>query len=531
MTTLNYTVTFHKTVLASFIGLCISSSCFALEAMSDEKLSDTTGEGIALLPQDAYMVFRGTGPNETKNTLFSDRTKDTGYIHYIPVGPLTQTTQDTNKDTFVNSSDHSVGKADLYLYGLAFSKSDGNSNSRIASSEAAAKISSWGTAANPWLLRVGTQPGVPTFTPDAIAQNGTITPNTGTGSVSFLAFEAPLYENIYSFATDKKTVTSNAFSKDVGGEDAYNLKLGLWADAFVLDQSKAETDLALYNLGQMYGDASDTTRANRLRLQMISNGFSLNGSRLQLFQTLDGATNSDGLSTFYNNTLGLAGVIRLNSGDGSKLLGTSTANSWTMPANLMNRVLRISTQECGLNNTNGCTSPDAQGLLYTPAVIANNVGIAPTFSDKEGIYIYNLNTNLVLGSLYQPLILGSDGKNFSLELARIPNKESIYKEIYTDYTGADTSYKGSTCNVYNCGTSTVAGYQGSTATHSSISIGSVYSPDAGKTLLADKTAGAVGVSFNQLSNSTTAANAQNNLGSAVIDGILIQHMKITTKGL
>lgn len=531
MTTLNYTVTFHKTVLASFIGLCISSSCFALEAMSDEKLSDTTGEGIALLPQDTYMVFRGAGPNETKGILFSDRSKDTGYIHFIPVGPLTQTTQDTNKDTFVNSSDHSVGKADLYLYGLALSKSDGNSNSRIASSEAAAKISSWGTAANPWLLRVGTQGKVPTFTPDTPATS-TVPKllNTDVGSVSFLAFEAPLYENIYSFAADNK-VTTNTFSKDVGGEDAYNLKLGLWADAFVLDQSKGELDGSLYNLGQMYGDASDKTRANRLRLQMISNGFSLNGSRIQLFQTLDGATNSDGLSAFYNNTLGLAGVIRLNSGDGSKLLGTSTANSWTMPANLMNRVLRISTQECGLNNTNGCTSLPAQDLLYTPAVIANNAGIAPTFSDKEGIYIYNLNTNLVLGSLYQPLILGTDGKNFSLELARIPNKESIYKEIYTDYTGADNSYKGSTCNVYNCGTSTVAGYQGSTATHSSISIGSVYSPDAGKTLLADKTAGAVGVSFNQLSNSTTAANAQNNLGSAVIDGILIQHMKITTKGL
>jgi len=141
-----------------------------------------------------------------------------------------------------------------------------------------------------------------------------------------------------------------------------------------------------------------------------------------------------------------------------------------------------------------------------------------------------LNTNLVLGSLYQPLILGSDGTNFSIELARIPNKESIYKKIYTDYTGADTSYTGSTCNVYNCGTSSITGYQGSSATHSSISIGTVYSMDAGKTLLADKSAGAVGVSFNQLNNATSS-NAQNNLGSALIDGMLIQHMKITTKGL
>ncbi|MNC58891.1 hypothetical protein D3C75_1086570 [compost metagenome] len=54
--------------------------------------------------------------------------------------------------------------------------------------------------------------------------------------------------------------------------------------------------------------------------------------------------------------------------------------------------------------------------------------------------------------------------------------------------------------------------------------------DARKTLLADKSAGAVGVSFNQLNNATSS-NAQNNLGSALIDGMLIQHMKITTKGL
>ena len=48
MTTLNYTVYFKKTVLASFIGLCLSQSCSALETLSDESLSDTTGEGMAL---------------------------------------------------------------------------------------------------------------------------------------------------------------------------------------------------------------------------------------------------------------------------------------------------------------------------------------------------------------------------------------------------------------------------------------------------------------------------------------------------
>ena len=151
--------------------------------------------------------------------------------------------------------------------------------------------------------------------------------------------------------------------------------------------------------------------------------------------------------------------------------------------------MRLSTQEAA--NTNN---------LYTPALDTTSGAKAPTFAANEGIFIYNLNTNLVLGSLYQPLILGSDGKNFSLEIARIPNKESIYKKIYTDYTGADKTYLGSTCNVYQCG-SGITGYQGNNATHSSISIGTVFSPDGGKTLQAfkgDATSDAVGISFGKL---------------------------------
>ena len=54
MTKLNYTVKFHKTVLATVIGLCLSQNCFALKELTDEKLSDTTGEGIALLPRCVY---------------------------------------------------------------------------------------------------------------------------------------------------------------------------------------------------------------------------------------------------------------------------------------------------------------------------------------------------------------------------------------------------------------------------------------------------------------------------------------------
>ncbi|KXZ71109.1 hypothetical protein [Acinetobacter venetianus] len=528
MTTL-HTVSFKRTVLATLISLCISRYAFALQEISDDALSQATGEGVAILPTDFSFVLRG---DKTGNEIsLADRSKDTGYIHYIPVGGLTSLSQDTNKDGLVTSADHSVGKADLYLYGLALSKNDNNINNRFGS-----KISSWGTANNPWIFKAATASNVPDFA----GSNGTIT---------YLNFEAPLYE------TGTKT-----------GLDAYNLKLALWADAFVRDQSKAEGDVDQFNLGENFSTTA-TGRANRLRLQAIANGFSMNGSNLQVFQTLGGSNNNNGMSAFYNNTLGIAGVLRFNSGDAQDLKATftdtelgsvGTPSAWTTIHNGQDSVLgtskTASTGNCGnagtgaFNSTSpGClfivqkqTRTDTRQIkrvwsvptnsvlrlstrettdtagLSTPAL--NGTG-APTFDANEGVFIYNPNINLVLGNLFQPVILGSDGKNFSLEIARIPNKPEIYKKIYTDYSGTDATYLGSTCNVYQCGTSEISGYQGGSprtnysttalsnkklATHSSISIGSVYSSDGGKTLTAYKgTAGvddAVGISFGNLQN-------------------------------
>lgn len=502
MTTLHYTFHFNPTarmkrrVLLGLIGFILCQSSFALEALSDESLSSTTGEGVAFVPQDASFVFQG---EKAASTDLNNRAQDTGYIHLIPVGPLTTTVQDTNKDGVVNGSDHSVGKADLFVYGLALSKSDGNQNSRIAANTASA-IKSWGTATNPWILKVETENQVPNFDTAKVCATA-----DKSCQVPYLTLEAPLYNTTIP-------------TLDTEGADAYKLKLGLWADAFVLDPSKKEGDASLYNLGEKTG-GSDATRANRMRLQMIWNDFSINGSRLQIFQTLNGAKNENGMSAFYNNTLGIAGLVRLNSGDAANLRYT----------NMNGKALRLSTKEIN----------DNSGMLTTPAVNANT--LAPSFDANDGVFIHNLNANLVLGSLYQPLILGSDGKNFSLELTRIPNKAEIYKKIYTDYDNPNSKeYLGSTCNVYKCGNNGLAGYQGNNATHSSITIGSTVYDAAKNTLSAYKGSGstndAIGVSFGALNPISPAAGAAlpaagKNLGSAVIDGVLIQHLKITTKGL
>ena len=60
MTTL-HTVSFQKTVLATLIGLCLSQSIFALEnleQLDDAALSQATGEGIAMLPENLEWFFK-----------------------------------------------------------------------------------------------------------------------------------------------------------------------------------------------------------------------------------------------------------------------------------------------------------------------------------------------------------------------------------------------------------------------------------------------------------------------------------------
>jgi hypothetical protein len=59
----------------------------------------------------------------------------------------------------------------------------------------------------------------------------------------------------------------------------------------------------------------------------VLDGFSVNGSNVKAFQTLAGVTsgNTQGLSTSYNNTFGVAGLVRLNSGDAANLKATYTA--------------------------------------------------------------------------------------------------------------------------------------------------------------------------------------------------------------
>ncbi|MFV5492219.1 hypothetical protein [Acinetobacter sp. ASP199] len=378
-------------------------------------------------------------------------------------------------------------KADVFIYGLALSKGDGSLSTRYSN-----EGFNWGSAENPWLFRAGTE-RVKQF-------------KNADKDIGYLALEAPL-ALIPQYAT----------------ADDNNIKLGFWTDIFSrsLDSSN-QIDPATG------APTSGLELDQRLRMQVVANGLSLNGSQVRLFQTAE----SDDAN--HNKTLGLATLLRLNTNHNPATLSK-------LDSNLDARGIRISSAVENEDNT-----------VVTPAMVRGTP--APIFEGQEGLYLYSPNINLVLGNMYQPFVVGSEGNNIILEVTRIPDIPEIYNKIYQNYKSSNykpsdsayntryglteylgtSSLEGSTCNVYTCGTEikandldTVAKYQGRNATHSSISIGTV-DRLPGNLLDANKGENATGIMFK-----STAANGTDfkNFGSVAIDGVLIQHLKIKTTGL
>ncbi len=560
---------FARSCLASMIALCSAASVHALETLSDQSLSDTTGEGIALLPENFKMVFQGAKDISSSSTygaatdaasLLAASKNDTGFIRIIPTGENYSGLASTV--TAANAAAKQT-KADVFIYGLALSKSDDQLNLRYSN-----QGFTWGTSANPWLFRAGTESQVQQFQASNAAAN-----------VGYLALEAPL-----------ATVAAD--------ESDNNIKLGYWADAFSRKWGSSNAVNVITGAPVAVPMTSDATndqnldKNQRLRFQFVANGLSLNGSQVRLFQTQSSSV------TQQNQTLGMASILRLNTNDNPQSIKSTDTD-------LNAKAIRISTAAID------------DGSYSTPAL---NGSSAPTFNSTEGLYIYSPNINLVLGNMYQPFIVGSEGKNIILEVTAIPNVASIYNKIYTHYKDAEATYavnasggyyksksgayysvqnfssvstfykkivdtannvtsyvadsagtyvkdnvsggfvelgytssisaptkyaisnqsaldalanqyKGSTCNVAVCGTNGAQvngiSYQGTNATHSSISMGTVARDASANTLIANRDSTATGIMF----KSAAAGAAAVNLGSAAIDGVLIQHLKIKTTGL
>lgn len=494
MTGLKKAYTFRQNCVAAAVSLLLAQSAYALQDLSDAALSETTGEGVALLPEGFKMVFQGandasTASSYNRNLTGTDAVKaeqyDTGFIRIIPVGE--------NYSKYAGITSAVLGakrtKADIFIYGLALSKTDSDLNKRFSNTGF-----NWGTEANPWLFRAGTATGIRQFQS-----------SNASADISYLTLEAPL-----------ATVAAS--------EDDNNIKLGFWLDAFsrTLNSSNKVDPITGAPVTANAAADADLLKEQRIRLQFVANGLSLNGSQVRLFQTQASTVAQQ------NQTLGMASIIRLNTNDDPSALvyANTDANKTLLNA----KGLRIS------------TAASDDGTAVTPAL---DRSFAPVFDSNEGLYLYSPNINLVLGNMYQPFVVGSEGNNIILEVTRIPDIPEIYKKIYTYYASTDSSntaltaaqkaeYKGSTCNVSACGDVLTVGtgtsavtYQGNNATHSSIAIGSVTLDKATNLLKANDAAASTGVVFRSAGTGSTAVN----LGSAVIDGVLIQHLKFKTTGL
>src|SRR5690606_8719552 len=90
MTQIKDILRFRKSYLAMAIGLSLLPSANAMQELSDSSLSDTTGEGVALVLDDFKMVFQGPKDISAGSSyapgIANPGQADTGFIRIIPTG-------------------------------------------------------------------------------------------------------------------------------------------------------------------------------------------------------------------------------------------------------------------------------------------------------------------------------------------------------------------------------------------------------------------------------------------------------------
>ena len=81
---------FRQSCLAAAVSIFAAPTVYALQDLSDEALSATTGEGVALTLENFKMVFQGPNDRSTASSYASGMVdpgkNDTGFIRIIPTG-------------------------------------------------------------------------------------------------------------------------------------------------------------------------------------------------------------------------------------------------------------------------------------------------------------------------------------------------------------------------------------------------------------------------------------------------------------
>ena len=246
-----------------FLLFTLFSSCavYALEALEDETMSETTGEGIAFLPEN-----------------FSIKFDPLAYVRAIPRGVPAA----------------GLKHADVYWYGLSLGASDAVTGATPAailsdatnlanlSSLNAGNIASWGAEANPWVLRVYS-------TNDLLYNGQTATVATGANYPVF-QYRAPARDTAATLANTEGGL-KYAF---VGDIQVCNNPAGIIGAAGIGACAGGQTVTGASIDGSIFTNASPNQGAGLLQSINVWNNFTVNGSRFSFFQTTVDYTSLNG---------------------------------------------------------------------------------------------------------------------------------------------------------------------------------------------------------------------------------------------
>lgn len=246
------------------------------------------------------------------------------------------------------------------------------------------------------------------------------------------------------------------------------------------------------------------------------------------------------------------------------------------------RFMQTSFSNASMAKTFGITYQSALSgdFRFSVAALANNVlNRVPNFDNREGLFFRNVDAFIPLGVLHSQAITfdavnkGLPGEgNFVIELTPVPNIPQIYNSIYCGTTGSAGGLAANSCATAQIGDASVGlvkvtnpnqathGYvrwgsaSGCTATgdcrvtnldtNSQYNSAPLTSPVSWTSCTAADINSRPGCSgYGTLNNGTSTTNGiyfrtpsgapdtVTNIGSARIDGVLIQSMKITTLGI
>lgn len=481
---------FVRTLLSVALISTVVVPAYALEALTDDSMSNATGEGLAFDAQNfqfqmpsvagdvsqsgtpQYGNFYGTGTNSFGLGAAAYQPGNYGsYVYLSPLGSVPanysttvnnyalgsttitttgsgtaaspyKTTAVTTGDTLTpQTTTFKPNRADVFIYGLSLSES--NSATGIGSVTTTA-----GSAC----------------TPSVYGSGGTMTTYgsgcIGTGSVAAPADGAhgttarnALFNSVLGTGAGTGTVGTGGGGINWGtGINPFTLSVGTTSTTGTTNyglSGASQVAIPYLQFAAPQNTFAATDPSNNLRL-----GFWMN--------ILQEDMTSPTLNQNGNNTLGVVGTagpaLQIQAlWDGFGINGTVINAFPTDPCS----------SGCQSNPAGSATNPGnsnyANVLGFSGFIRLNSQasgvlrlsvgGVDPTnsksptlygqFDQYEGLYLQNLDINLPLGNTtYQPFILSSGVTAFgttgvtptiSLELAQIPNAPNVYNQFYINY--------------------------------------------------------------------------------------------------